>query len=32
MTFPVKSSEGEDRSINIVLNWFEELKGRVPSD
>jgi hypothetical protein len=24
------SSDGGPRKINIVLNWFEELKQRVP--
>jgi serine/threonine-protein kinase len=34
MTFPVdsaKSTERENRQINIVVNWFEELKERVPA-
>jgi hypothetical protein len=30
----IKASEQESaaRQINVVLNWFEELKGRVPSE
>jgi Tol biopolymer transport system component len=35
MTFPAdpaKSSKGVNRRINVVLNWFEELKERVPVD
>jgi hypothetical protein len=35
MTIPAditSLSESEEHSINIVLNWFEELKERVPAD
>ena len=29
---PAASARGGPRKINIVLNWFEELKERVPVD
>lgn len=30
MTFPAELSERENRSIHVVVNWFEELKELVP--
>jgi len=29
-SLPLVPAEGGPRKINIVLNWFEELKQRVP--
>ena len=30
MIFPTEQTETDEAQINIVLNWFEELKERVP--
>jgi len=31
MLKPVEAGEGAPTQINVVLNWFEELKRRVPT-
>jgi hypothetical protein len=31
MLKPAESAQGAPTQINVVLNWFEELKQRVPA-